>query len=123
MTSSTIRLILIFSIVSVSCHQEEDNLTDNVNYIKESYSIGRGESFTYHLGNFSSEGNIKITEQAQHFDISEIKTGIGGIDYEYKPQNEFLGTDYVEITLTTTVGNNEVNQITVFQLSITIESD
>lgn len=108
-------LVLLFG-----CNKGDLEIEENVTIIEESISIGIGNSLTYSLGNFSSEGNLRISQQANHFETSEIKTGNSGKEFHYKPITGFVGKDYVEITQTY---GNDINGATVFKLSINVTSD
>ena len=108
-------LILLFS-----CSKEELKTDENIAIVEESISVGIGNSFTYSLGHFSSEGALEISQQANHFETSEITTGNSGMEFLYKPITGFIGKDYVEITQT--YGNN-ISGATIFKLSINVTSD
>lgn len=120
-----IKSILFISIfISFSCKSDDTGVVDNNNiiYVEESYSISSGGSFKHFIGNFPTEGSISIFEQAMYFEVSEIKVGESGVEYEYKARDGFVGNDYVEILYQTSIGNNNLNQKTIVRISITIGS-
>lgn len=115
---TSLSLLLLFG-----CNDEESRIEKDISTIVESFTIGIGSSFTYSLGNFPIEGSVKITKQANHFELSEIMTGNTGTDivFQYKPEKNFIGDDYIEITRLDGFGNNHYAK-TIFKISITITS-
>jgi len=116
---TVLSLLLLFG-----CNGEDSNIENNITTIEESFTIGIGSTFTYSLGNgFPVEGYVRITKQANHFELSEIITGNTGKVFQYKPEGNFIGKDYVEITQSYSNGSNNFTGKTIFKISITITSD
>ena len=68
--------------------------------------ISTGNTYTLNLG---ASGNINITRQASHFQLSEmvIDKNNGSLNYKYLPAANFTGADEVSLTRTTvTSGSN-----------------
>lgn len=120
------RIKYIFTVLSLlllfGCNDEESKIEKNITTIEENFTIDIGSSFTYSLGNIPTEGSVKISEQANHFELSEIITGNTGIVFQYKPEKNFIGDDYIEIIRLDGYGNNRFVK-TIFKISITITSD
>lgn len=116
----------LFTVLSLllllGCNDEESKIERNITTIEENFTIDIESSFTYSLGNIPTEGSIKISEQANHFELSEIITDNTGIVFQYKPEKNFIGNDYIEITRLDGYGNNHFGK-TIFKISITITSD
>jgi hypothetical protein len=46
-----------------------------------------------------------------------------GLVYNYKPNAGFSGTEYVEITKSSSIGDDNVNQKTIYRINITVTAD
>lgn len=64
--------------------------------------ISAGHTYTLNLG---ASGNISITRQASHFQLSEmaIDKNDGSLNYKYLPAANYTGADEVSLTRTTSV--------------------
>jgi len=85
-------LALIFSFYSCS--------SDDVNVTTENVNISNLESYEYDLGGFGDEDGARISKQAEHYVISELKRN-ETIVYTYKPEQGFYGSDLVKIDIIT----------------------
>lgn len=94
-------VILILAGSLISCSNNDD-VTNNPNnkIIEENVNISNNETYEYNLGVFGDEEGAGITTQAKHYEISELEreAAVGKIIYMYKPQNNYIGPDYVEIS-------------------------
>jgi hypothetical protein len=86
-------------------------------------TVNQNQTLELPLGSFPSEGNIEITKQAERFEISEIAYEETGLVYNYKSNINFSGTEYIEITSSTSIGDSNFNQITIFRINITVTTE
>ncbi len=86
----TTLLAVFLSIGIVGC---EDNETPCENYTEQE----KAKSYEWAVGDFGKGEECKITKYPEHFKISELEYG----NYQYKPLEDFEGTDTVEITTLT----------------------
>jgi hypothetical protein len=70
--------------------------------------ISAGQTYTLNLG---ASGNISITRQASHFQLSEmaIDKNDGSLNYKYLPAANYTGADEVSLTRTTSVTSGSNN--------------
>ncbi|PIR12874.1 MAG: hypothetical protein COV50_07330 [Flavobacteriales bacterium CG11_big_fil_rev_8_21_14_0_20_35_7] len=114
-------LFLIIILISLTACNSSDGLPNaEIKNIVENITIISGQSATYSISNFLTEGSTNISKQAEHFNISAIIFGRAGIEYKYKPIDDFVGVDYVEISQLASTGDNKINQKTIFKISITV---
>lgn len=116
-------LISIFSLVLFCCNSKDDVQNLETEYINLNSSVNQNQTIEISLGAFSSEGSTDITKQAKHYVISEITFNDTGLVYNYKPNASFSGTEYVEITKSSTIGDDTVNQKTIYRINITVTAD
>tara|TARA_R100001369_G_scaffold75871_4_gene104945 strand:+ start:1238 stop:1585 length:348 start_codon:yes stop_codon:yes gene_type:complete len=88
-------LIVGLTIIFFSCSKDDD-----VNITKENISISNTEAYEYDLGGFGDEDGARISQQAEHHEISELNRN-ETIIYTYKPKENFLGSDLVKIEIIT----------------------
>jgi len=106
---------LILFLIFTSCSKDE------VSEQELSFTVTQGEVFTYDLGSNPTEGSVMITTQASNAERSEIvESSQGGIQYEYFAKESFTGIDYVEITSSFSIGDNNLKS-TIFKISLTVE--
>ena len=84
-------------------------------------TIKKNELFQYEFGLIGIEDDISVSQQANHFETSELKRdSTGKIIYTYKPSLNYVGTDKVEISLGISDGATIVNTFkTKIKLTIT----
>ena len=76
--------------------------------------IRSNELYTQFLGYHPIEGGYTIAKQAKHFILSEIVSDISqGISYHYKSQEDFKGTNEVEIHKFSSIGVGENSRTTI----------
>ncbi|MGZ0017395.1 hypothetical protein [Yeosuana sp. AK3] len=115
-------LISILSIILFCCCNSSDNIQNlEIEYIDLSPSIVQNQTLEISLGPFLSEGNTYITKQAKHYVISEITFNETGLVYNYKPNASFSGTENVEITKSSSIGDDNINQKTIFRINIKVD--
>jgi hypothetical protein len=117
-------LISIFSlIIFFNCNSKDEMQSPEIEYFDFDSSINTNQLIKLSLGSFSSEGSTEITKQAEHYEISEITYEEMGLVYNYKPNSSFIGTEYVEITKSSSIGDNNINQKTIFRINIRVTTD
>ncbi len=107
-----------------SCKKTIDNNTNQQTTTPQTTtpSIKKNQSFQYEFGLIGIEDGLSISQQANHFEISELRrnNNTGKMIYNYKPGLNYVGTDEVEITLNISNGASIVNTIkTKILLTIT----
>ena len=109
-------LILILAIITFSCSNDDENVTE----IK--IDILNTEVYEYNVGSFGIEDGARINVQAENFEISELnRDGNGQIIYKYQPQIGFVGSDFVEIrTARGSDGSNEGNDINFVKIRFNV---
>jgi hypothetical protein len=105
------------------CNSKDDIQNLETEYIDLSLSTDQNLTTEISLGPFLSEGSVDITKQAKHYVISEITFNEMGLVYNYKPNAGFSGTEYVEITKSSSIGDDNVNQKTIYRINITVTAD
>ncbi|MEI6091973.1 MAG: hypothetical protein WCR42_16085 [bacterium] len=92
-----IALIICILLLAQSCKKDQV-LNPDANTIN--VPIQAGLTYEYDLGYFGDEEGAHISQQATHFQISEIgrEFGTGKVIYTYKSTENYIGTDEVEIT-------------------------
>lgn len=57
------------------------------------------ETYSYSLGSFGDEEGASIVRQAKHYQTSRLyrNTDFSNVTYEYKPEQDYTGTDEVEL--------------------------
>ena len=91
-----ITLIICILLLTQSCKKDQV-LNPDTNTIN--ISIKSGALYEYDLGYFGDEEGAHISQQATHFQISEIgrELGTGKVIYTYKSSANYIGSDGVEI--------------------------
>jgi hypothetical protein len=84
-------------------------------------TIKKDESFQHEFGLIGIEDNMSISQQASHFETSELKRdNTGKIIHTYKPSLNYVGTDEVEVSLDISNGATIANTSkTKIKLTIT----
>lgn len=90
-----VSLILILTIILFSCSKDDD-----INVATENVNISNNETYEYDLGGFGDEDGARISQQAEHFAVSELNRA-ETIVYKYKPEEGFVGADSVQIEIIT----------------------
>ena len=113
-------LLLISIAILMSCNDTDDNAIGL--FIRVDETISNTDIFTYDLGSFGDEEEASIITQAEHFEISELDRDADlSITFTYKPQENYVGTDFIEIrTGRGSDGASENTEITNVQISLTI---
>ncbi len=120
----TFLLVAFFSfIIFFDCNSKDDAGNLEIEYLDLDFTINQNETLEISLGAFQSEGSINITKQVENYEVSEITFNEFGHIYNYKPSSNFSGTEYVEITKSSSIGDNNVNQKTIFRINITVTTD
>ena len=81
-----------------SCSKEDNNRTSRVIEIR--INLSNSEVYDYTIGRFQGEEDfVEIVVQPLHSEISEliITENLQLAIYKYKPQENFVGEEYVEI--------------------------
>ena len=108
------KLLLAFAImfglaILTSCKKESQ---DNTKQQTITPNIKKNELFKYEFGLIGLEDNMFISQQANHFEKSELKRdNTGRIIYTYKPSLNYVGTDEVEVSLGISNGATIINTI------------
>lgn len=112
-------LILVISLVLFSsCDQEDSDI--EVTYKEENAEISNAEIFEIFLSKgIPVEGGFKISQQAEHFSVSEIQYKESGLYYIYVPAENFFGNDVVKI-LSKSSNGAEVFSETVTTINIKV---
>jgi len=93
------KLFLLFAVVSIfaSCSNDDD-ASPEVTVLN--ITIPNSENYEYDLGSLGDEEGAGIYIQAKHYEISETNRNseTDQITYTYKAEQDFIGTDFVEIS-------------------------
>ncbi len=117
-------LVAFFSfIVFFGCNSKDNAENLEIEYINLSFTTNQNETLEISLGAFQSEGSTNITKQAENYEVSKITFNEMGHLYYYKPSANFSGTEYVEITKSSSIGDNNINQKTIFRINITVATE
>ena len=112
-------LFLLCSGLLISCNKEDDGPDEKI--VLQQVTISNSEIFEYSLGNFGDEESAYITTHPKNSEISLIIRDEvpGEIIIQYKANENFQGSDYVEIFAgrgssngTTPSTNIEIHKIT-----------
>ena len=92
--------LLALAILNSSCEDESPRETNNS--IEVNLTVN--EQFEYNTNISGDEEGVSISIQANHFDVSEMirdeSTNWAAV-YRYQPELDFVGTDFVELKLST----------------------
>ena len=118
-TTWTIFALLTSFFLILSCSSDDAGDDDFIGTVEElSVSISSSEAYTKFLGEWGEDGYGQILVQAEHFAISHIQNG----NYYYEPENDFTGTDYVEVAAFYRFKDRNGNDLSKnFKFKITIE--
>ncbi|WP_242202570.1 hypothetical protein [Aestuariivivens insulae] len=114
-------LLALGLLASSGCDSKDEIQNPEIEYLDLDATIGQNQNIEFSLGSFPSEGNIEITKQAKNYEISKVTFEESGLIYNYKPAQNFTGTEYVEITKSSSIGDDNLNQKTIFKINIIIE--
>ena len=83
------------------------------------------ESYNYNTGITGDEDGASIIVQAKHYEVSDIirnvETNWEAV-YKYKPRSGFIGTDYVELELSTgSDGTTPPTKIEIVKLKFIVQ--
>lgn len=85
-------IIIVFSLFACN----SDSLETEI--VQETVSISKTETLEFFLAlAMPVEGGFSLTEQGEHFSVSEIQHRDQGVYYIYKPEEGFTGEDLVKI--------------------------
>lgn len=89
-------VILSFLIGVNSCNKDKSLLTDK--QLIE-VTIKSNEDYFYDLGGYGDKEQASITRQATHYQMSSIIRASNSVNitYKYKPAQDYVGTDEVEL--------------------------
>lgn len=104
--------------ILASCTKANQNIANQQTITP---TIKKNESFQYKFGLIGIEDKMSISQQANHYETSELKRdNTGKMIYTYKPSLNYVGTDEVEISLGISDGAKIVKTIkTKIKLTIT----
>ncbi len=94
-------LLVSFIIIAISCNNATDSNSDEDTI---TVAAKNTEVYEYKTGISGDEEGASIIAQAKHFEISDI---VRNADtrweavYKYKAKSGYIGTDYVEIEIST----------------------
>ncbi|MFK5981828.1 MAG: hypothetical protein QM499_02855 [Flavobacteriaceae bacterium] len=114
-------VFILLVILTVSCSKEEDDTVYKTKEIR--INLSNTLSYSYYLGSFEESEGPEITNQALHFEYSDLfrNEETGGVSYGYKPLPEYVGEDYVEILSEKIIDvENDKKQITTIKLTFII---
>jgi len=113
-------ILLLLLVLTISCSKEDGD----INLTKEiRINLSNDLSYSYFLGSFEEDESPEITNQALHYEYSDLLRNeeTGGVTYRYKPLAEFVGEDYVEILSEKIIDEeNDKKQITTLKLTFII---
>jgi len=120
------RLLLYLVILSLftgvySCKKDKSSPTDK-QVIK--VTIKSNEDYSYDLGGYGDEEGASIIRQATHYQMSYLirDSNSVNITYKYKPAENYVGTDEVELKSekdSDGAGPNDIIIITTIKFTIT----
>ena len=120
MTRATILLMLI---ILIGCKTEQLTMDDYV--LEQEVYLGSNELFEYGLGTgISVEGGFSIETQAKHFQISDLvinQFDLLQLEYVYKPELDFQGTDIVVLKNCISIGSGNCDKIELFKFTFHIK--
>ena len=109
--------LILISVICFSCTRDDDGTPTPK--IEENVFISKSENYNYQIGFLGDEDGVEITQQAQHFEISRVvrNNNTGEVIYNYKPQSDFIGSDSVELSVTTyAVGLNRSSTVRIVKI-------
>jgi hypothetical protein len=86
----TSAIVLFVSILFSSCMKDEITKTEVINV-----ELKPNADYSYVI---SKEGDMRFTQQASHFSKSEISNASSKLVFNYKPAQDFEGSDEVKIS-------------------------
>ncbi len=91
------KIIILMAIIGLfsTCSNDDDN--SNVKLIEKKITLNNSENYEHSLGYFGDEQGARIVTQAKYFEISKLNRATDEIIYNYKSENDFVGSDFVEI--------------------------
>lgn len=118
---SVVAITIVLLVMLSGCqHTTDPNITEEIH----NASISSGELWEYQTGISGDEEGATIVQQPQNYEISAIvrdSTTNWEAVYQYKPEPDFTGTDYVELKLSTgSDGASPNNSSTLVKLNITV---
>lgn len=89
--------------------------------VQDAYSISNTETLELLLAEaIPIESGYSISQQAEHFDVSEIQYRDKGIYYVYVPEADFTGEDVVKITRADSNGATVyAKTVTTYKIDVT----
>lgn len=114
-------LILSFLIGVHSCNKDKSSPTD-IQVIN--VTIKSNEDYSYDLGGYGNKEQASIIRQASHYQISDIIKASNSVNitYKYKPAENYIGTDEVELKSKKNSGrasHNDIIIMTMIKFTIT----
>jgi hypothetical protein len=110
-----ILLILLITMSAVNCSKNDDN---SYPVRDKDVTLAQNDSVRVDLGIYSIEGGIEITQQARHYEKSELINN----DYFYIPLTDFTGEDQVEISIYGSTGGDNLNPIGLLRITLIVET-
>lgn len=109
--------ILVFAFSFFACSGE----SQQTQKVEETVSISKTETVEFFLARaMPVEGGFSITEQAEHFSVSEIQHREEGVYYIYKPEEGFTGADLVKINRADSNGEKIYSEtLTILNIKVT----
>lgn len=111
-------LILIFCLALLACNSNNSVPTEeNV----ENLTVSTSGTLEFLLATaIPVEGGYSISQQAEHFKVSEIRHKQEGIFYFYEPEEGFTGKDVVKIKRADSNGAEIISEtITTINIKVT----
>lgn len=89
--------------------------------LNENYSVSNSETLEILLATaIPIEGGYSISQQAEHFEVSEIQFRDRGIYYVYDPEDDFTGEEVVKITRADSNGATVYAEtVTTYKINVT----
>lgn len=112
-------IILILVIFIFSCSNKKENTNSEVINIE----LNKNETYQYNVGVLSKNTRTIIANQAKNFETSNLVVDKNHKDiiYNYKPKDDFIGMDLVDIATISVNENPDENKIIkTFKIKIII---
>ncbi len=77
----------------------------------------KAKKYEWAVGEFGARESCKILKQAEYFKISELDENA---NYTYEPEEDFLGSDTIEIETETSSEDGLTGHVTVYKIEFTI---
>lgn len=110
--------LLMTTLAFLACDKGDSLPTEEV---EKNFTISSTDSLKFLLSEgIPREGGFCITEQAEHFVMSEIQYRENGLFYVYLPEKDFTGEDLVKIKREDSNGSKiYAQQVTTLKIQVT----